>query len=113
MSLRYSGPAVLHCETGIIAVHADLSTNLGSGVYSWTGRLHTDDIAALRTAGQGGTLALPDETAADMHIAHAEPDPGGGVLVRVHGNGRAPFERDGEITATPREDGGTYYQAAE
>lgn len=113
MSLRYSGAAVLHSESGIFAVHADLATNLGSGVYSWGGKLTTSEVSAIGLQDQGGTLALPGLPDVPVHVTVAVLAEQGGVLLRVNGHGRAPYERDGEITATPREGGGTYYQAAE
>ena len=118
MSLRYSGPAVLRCDAGVFPVHADLRTDVSGGVYSWSGRLHAHDLAAMRAARSGGALTLsvpphPGTPAALVHIVHTDPHPGGGVQVRVHGNGRAPYERDGEIVTRPREGGGTVYQVAE
>lgn len=97
MALRYSGPAALHCDAGTFTVHAVLSTVVASGTYSWGGRLHSPDIAAIRAARQGGTLALPDLDPVEVHVTHTEPHPGGGVQVRVNGHGRAPYERDGEV----------------
>lgn len=115
MPLRYSGPAALHCDAGIFAVHAVLSTVVASGTYSWGGRLTTTDVAALAARGQGGTLTLsaPHQVEAEVHVAVADLHPDSGVLLRVDGHGRAPYEDDGEITATRGEDGATAYQVAE
>lgn len=114
MSLRYSGPATLHCDAGIFAVHAGLSTVVASGTYSWGGRLTTTDVAALAARGQGGTLTLsvPHQVDAQVHVEVADLHPDSGVLLRVDGHGRAPYERDGDITATPGEDGATVYRVA-
>jgi hypothetical protein len=115
VSLRYSGPATLRTDAGQFDVHAVLSTVVASGTYSWGGRLTTTDVAAVAARGQGGTLTLsvPHQVDAQVHVAVADLHPDGGVLLRVDGHGRAPYERDGEITATRGEDGATVYQVAE
>lgn len=116
MATRYSGPATLRCDAGRFDVHAVLSTVVASGTYSWGGRLTTTDVAALAARGQGGTLTLsvPHQGDAEVHVAVADLHPdSGGVLLRVDGHGRAPYEDDGEITATPGEDGATVYQVVD
>lgn len=94
MSLRYSGPATLRTDSGAFDVEAVLSTNTSDGTYSWGGRLTCSDVAALRTAKQGGTLTLsvPGEPAAEVHVVLAEPADSG-VLLRITGAGRAPYEQ--------------------
>lgn len=94
MSLQYSGPATLRTDSGVFDVEAMLSTNASDGTYSWGGRLTTLDPAALTLARRGGTLTLsvPGEPDADVHVVVADPDPNGGVVLRVHGHGRAPYE---------------------
>lgn len=116
MSLRYSGPAVLRCDAGIFAVHADLRTDVSGGVYSWGGRLTVSDVTAVGARGQGGTLTLsvPGSPGGEVHVAVDDLNPDtGGVLLRVTGHGRAPYEQDGEIVTSRGEDGGTVYQLAE
>ena len=92
MSLRYSGPATLHADGRTFDVEAVLSTNTSDGTYSWGGRLTTLDIGALAAAKRGGTLTLPGLPDAEVHVVLAEPDPDGGVLLRITGAGRAPYE---------------------
>lgn len=113
MSLRYSGPATLRSPAGIFSVHATLSTDVSGGVYSWGGRLHAYEITAIRAVQQGGTLTLPDLPDTEVHVTHTEPHADGGILFRIDGHGRAPYEDDGEITATRGLDGATVYQVAE
>ena len=100
VSLRYSGPAVLRTDSGaVFDVEAALHTNMADGTYSWGGRLCASDIAALGVARRGGTLTLPGLPGAEVHVVVADPDPAGGVLLRVNGHGRAPYEQGGEQTA--------------
>ena len=114
MSLRYSGPAVFRSPAGTWTVQADLRTDVSAGVYSWGGRLSCDDVAALGADKQGGTLALPAlDTIAEVHVAVADLNPDGGVILRVTGHGRAPYEQDGDIVTARSEDGVTVYQVAE
>ncbi len=114
MALRYSGPAVFRTRAGTWTVRVVLVTDVGAGVYSWGGRLHCTDLAALQTRGQGGTLSLPVHGDREVHVTAADLDPDtGGVLLRVTGHGRAPYEQDGDITTTRGEDGATVYQVAE
>lgn len=114
MALQYSGSATLHCDAGIFPIHADLRTDVSGGVYSWGGRLHTHDPSAIGAARQGGTLTL-SAPAVDsaVHVVVADLNPAGGVLLRIHGTGRAPYEEAGEIVTRPREGGGTVYLIAE
>lgn len=97
---RYSGPATLRAEGQAFDVQAVLSTNTAHGTYSWYGRLVTPDVAALALRGQGGTLTLsvPGEPSGEVGVVVADPGPDGGVLLRIHGAGRAPYGQDGEIT---------------
>ena len=93
MSVRYSGPATLRTDSGtVFDVEAALSTNACDGTYSWGGRLCASDIAALGVARRGGTLTLPGLPGAEVHVVVADLDDGGGVLLRVDGHGRAPYE---------------------
>lgn len=103
MATRYSGPAVLRADSGVFDVEAALATNTASGTYSWGGRLSASDVAALGLARRGGTLTLsvPGDPSGDVHVVVADPDPAGGVLLRVHGVGRAPYEQDGDDARPP------------
>lgn len=92
MALRYSGPASLRTDSGTFDVHAVLATNTSDGTYSWGGRLTTLDVAALGAAKRGGTLTLTGLSEAEVHVVVADLDDNGGVLLRVHGHGRAPYE---------------------
>jgi hypothetical protein len=103
VSLRYSGPATLRTDAGVFAVQAVLSTNTSDGTYSWGGRLTTLDPAALKLARMGGTLTLPGLPSTDVHVVVADPDPNGGVVLRVHGHGRAPYETPEDRTATEQQ----------
>ena len=90
----YEGPATLHSDGVELPVQVRLSTTL-STTYSWQGRATTPELAALTMRGQGGTLTLstPDQPAGEVHVAVAELDPDhGGVVLRLHGAGRAPYE---------------------
>lgn len=113
MALRYSGSAVLLSAAGIFTVHAELATNLGSGVYSWGGKLTTSEVSAIGLQDQGGTLTLPGMPDVPVHVTVADLAEQGGVLLRVNGHGTAPYERDGEVVTRPREGGGTVYQLAD
>lgn len=95
MSLRYSGPATLRTDGRTFDVQAVLFTNTSDGSYSWHGSLTTPDPSALRAARQGGTLTLPvpGDPSAELHVVVADLDTErGGVVLRVHGAGRAPYE---------------------
>ena len=114
MSLRYSGPAVFRASAGTWTVQVVLVTDVGNGVYSWGGTLRCSDVAALHARGQGGTLTLPVHGDSVVHVAVADLDPDtGGVILRITGHGRAPYEQDGDITTRRGEDGATVYQAAD
>lgn len=114
MALRYSGPAVFRTSAGTWTVQADLRTDVGAGVYSWGGRLTATDVAALHARGQGGTLTLPEYGDSEVHVAVADLDPDtGGVILRVTGHDRAPYEQDGDIVTSRGEDGATVYQVAD
>lgn len=114
MALRYSGPAVLRSPAGIFPVDAELVTDVGNGVYSWGGRLTSADVAVLHARGQGGTITLPVHGDSVVHVAVADLNPDtGGVILRITGHGRAPYEQDGDITTRRGEDGATVYQVAD
>lgn len=114
MSIRYEGPAVLRTNDHAFDVKATLWTDVSEGIYSWSGRLVTSDLAAINLRGQGGTLTLtvPD-VSGDVHVVAAELDSHGGVLLRIDGTGRAPYEEDGEIVSAKMSDGSTFYQWVE
>lgn len=101
-------------SAGTWTVQAELVTDVGNGVYSWGGRLTATDVAALHTRGQGGTLTLPVHGDSEVHVAVTDLDPDtGGVILRVTGHGRAPYEQDGDIATTVDEQGATVHQVAE
>jgi len=111
MATSFDGPATLHIGGRDYPVQVKLATSLGV-TYSWQGTATTTDLAALNMQGQGGTLTLPvPPCSGEVHVAVAELHLGGGVLLRLHGVGVAPYQRDGEITATPGPEGSTVYQA--
>jgi hypothetical protein len=111
VSLSYSGPATLRVNGRWFDVHAEISTDVSGGVYSWGGRLVTSDLAALNLKGQGGTLTLPvPDVSAEVHVVVAELDSHAGVVLRVDGTGRAPYEQPGEIVGARMPDGSTFYQ---
>lgn len=104
MSLRYSGPAVFRSPAGTWRVQADLSTDVSGGVYSWGGRLAAADLGALAAQARGGTLSLPDCGDSEVHVAVADLDPEhGGVLLRVNGHDRAPYETPEDRAAIERQ----------
>lgn len=79
-------------------MQAELRTDVSGGVYSWGGRLHATDLGALGAHARGGTLSLPDCGDSEVHVTVADLDPErGGVLLRVNGHDRAPYEQDGDI----------------
>lgn len=108
MATSYEGPATLRVGALEYSVRARLSTTVGAA-YSWQGTASTTDITALDLQGHGGALTLPGRPAGEVHVAVTELHPGGGVLLRLHGVGRAPYEEDGDIIATRTEDGATVY----
>ncbi len=109
MATSYEGPATLHVGGTSWPVTVHLSTTVGAA-YSWQGTASTTDLAALGAQGSGGTLTLPEQGAAGVHIPVTELHPGGGVVVRLHGVGRAPYEVDGDIVSRVDDDGATIYE---
>ncbi len=112
MSLSYSGPATLHLGAEQLEVTAVLRTDLSGGVYSWGGRLTAGDLAAFSAAGSGGILTVPGCNPAEVLIVAAEPHIDGGILLRIHGNGRAPYEKDGDIVTRLGAEGETIHELA-
>jgi hypothetical protein len=114
VATEYIGPATFRTADTVFAVHAALSTDVSGGVYSWGGRLLAADVAAVNLQGQGGTLSVPEYGDSEVHVAVADLDSEmGGVLLRVTGSGRAPYEQDGDIVSVRLPDGSTIYQTIE
>lgn len=114
MATSYEGPATLRTAAGDFPVQVHLSTSVGH-TYSWEGRAVTTDVSAVTLQGRGGALRfddLPGPPSGGVHIPVTELWAGGGVLLRVHGSGRAPYEVDGEIVTHKTDDGVTVYQRA-
>jgi hypothetical protein len=112
MATSYDGPATLRTERGEWSVQVRLATTVGAA-YSWQGSASTSDIAALDSQGHGGTLTLPvPPVSGEVHVAVTELHPGGGVILHLHGAGRAPYEVDGDIVTTVAEGGEPTYAKA-
>lgn len=51
-------------------------------------------------------------TTAEVHVVVADLNPDGGVLLRVHGLGRAPYEQDEDVVTSTNERGFTVHEPA-
>lgn len=111
MATSYAGPATLQVGYAEWQVDVRLATTVGV-TYSWEGSASTTELSALGTQGGGGTLTLPGHGSGEVHVAVTELHPGGGVILRLHGAGRAPYEEDGDIVTSLAEDGSIVYEKA-
>lgn len=109
MATSYAGPATLRVGAAAYSVQVHLSTSVGYA-YSWEGHATTADLAALDA--RGGILTLPDGRAGEVYVPVTELNPDGGVRLRLHGVGRAPYELDGDIVTTTSAGGATVYEKA-
>lgn len=109
MATSYEGPATLQVGYADWQVEVRLATTVGV-TYSWEGSASTTELSALGTQGGGGTLTLPGHGSGEVHVAVTELHPGGGVLLHLHGAGRAPYEQDGDIVSRVDDTGTTIYE---
>lgn len=92
--MSYRGPATLRVGDLTVEVEVNLRTDDSENLLTWGGRASSADMDALAlVAGPGsGTVTLPDGREGDVYVAHAELDTQqGGVQLRLHGSGPAPY----------------------